>query len=250
MLSNEDLKYLNLIEYTIKDLGLDSNCIYMSENYYFKYGIDGMVNSINYIDYERAIILNLDNMIKSLNCNEYKQRIQFQTLSLENSFNTRNYEKWILDIPKAFRADIFVYKFDEIQEDNEKLNLFKIAYSTSEYEFNIFNPILSDIKTIYQNSNTDKISNDEFITIYRGECSNSSTIKEAISWTLDYNIAKFFALRFSDSGIVYGATCRTDDIIAYIDNEEKEVLCFYNNLKSIKKTYISKLQWRLSAPCL
>lgn len=69
------------------------------------------------------------------------------------------------------------------------------------------------------------------VTVYRG-CKNSQQIK-GLSWTIDMNVAIFFANRFS-KGNIYQATIPKNKIIAYInDRNEHEIILDYNYLYDI-----------------
>ena len=69
----------------------------------------------------------------------------------------------------------------------------------------------------------------ETITVYRGLQRNAST--EALSWTLDKNVAEWFANRFDNNGEVIKATINKKYIFAYINGRgEKEVVLDYKKL--------------------
>ena len=73
------------------------------------------------------------------------------------------------------------------------------------------------------------------ITIYRGLMPKAR--KEGLSWTLSYDKAKWFANRFQDKqGIIYQATVKKSDIIAYLsDRNEDEVIVDFKKLYNVKK---------------
>lgn len=77
----------------------------------------------------------------------------------------------------------------------------------------------------------DYIDKDGYIMVYRGEyidaaCGNSIHINKAVSFTLDYEKARFFACRFNpQKAVIYTAKFHIDDLIWYTDErEEKEVI--------------------------
>lgn len=71
---------------------------------------------------------------------------------------------------------------------------------------------------------------DEYLTLYRGEGSKSISYKEAYSWSLDLDVAKFFATRAINcendlSKVnVYKIKVSKKHLIGFINDEEQEVL--------------------------
>lgn len=77
----------------------------------------------------------------------------------------------------------------------------------------------------------DYIDTDGYITVYRGEynnaaCGSSIDLNRAVSFTLDYGRARFFACRLNpQNAVIYTAKVHIDDLIWYTDErEEKEVI--------------------------
>jgi hypothetical protein len=69
----------------------------------------------------------------------------------------------------------------------------------------------------------------ENITVYRGIQKNATT--NALSWTLDKNVAKWFANRFNHNGQIIEATINKKYVFAYIDGRgEKEIVLNYKKL--------------------
>ena len=68
----------------------------------------------------------------------------------------------------------------------------------------------------------------DVIYVYRGVYSQTGEAIRALSWTLDYDTAKFFALRWCDAGdrgYIYEATIAKEHVFAYFDGaDEKEVV--------------------------
>lgn len=72
----------------------------------------------------------------------------------------------------------------------------------------------------------------EEIVIYRGTTNDDY---KALSWTLDENIAKFFANRWGE-GQIYEAKIKKQDVLAYFDSRnEKEIVVNYEKIYEIKK---------------
>lgn len=68
----------------------------------------------------------------------------------------------------------------------------------------------------------------DVIYVYRGVHSQTGEAIRALSWTLDYDTAKFFALRWCDAGdrgYIYKAAIAKERVFAYFDDaDEKEVV--------------------------
>ena len=66
---------------------------------------------------------------------------------------------------------------------------------------------------------------DDTITIYRGVTSYNAKNIKALSWTLDKDIAKWFATRFNENGKTYQAQIKKKYIYAYFDRRnESEII--------------------------
>ncbi len=69
----------------------------------------------------------------------------------------------------------------------------------------------------------------ETITVYRGIQKDATT--NALSWTLDKNVAKWFANRFNNHGTVVEATINKKYVFAYLNGRgEKEIVLDYKKL--------------------
>ncbi len=75
----------------------------------------------------------------------------------------------------------------------------------------------------------------EVVTIYRGVTSKNERNVKAMSWTLDYDVAEWFAKRNGEMGKVYSAKIYKKDIFAYFNlREEAEVVVDPTGLKNIE----------------
>lgn len=78
---------------------------------------------------------------------------------------------------------------------------------------------------------------DDEITVYRGVTSHNSKNVRALSWTLNKNVAEWFATRFGESGVVYQAIIDKPNVLAYFDGRnESEVIVNPKYLKNVRKT--------------
>ena len=130
-----------------------------------------------------------------------------------------------------------------LKKENVKdlYGLFLEFYTINDYGFgNLLLETLKQIvdrKTDKQKCETvKKIQNlPDVITIYRGENNNSTQYTRAYSWTLDINIANFFAARHGNgpARIIEGKI-KKSDIIEYLDGRgEKEILVYPENVEII-----------------
>lgn len=66
---------------------------------------------------------------------------------------------------------------------------------------------------------------DDTVTVYRGVTSHNAKNVKALSWTLNYDIADWFAHRFGEDGTVYEAQIDREHIYAYFNRRnEHEVI--------------------------
>lgn len=77
---------------------------------------------------------------------------------------------------------------------------------------------------------------DPTVTVYRGVTSYNADKVRALSWTLDYNIAKWFATRFGGRGTVYEAQVWREHILALFSRRnEAEVIIDPKDLMNIEQ---------------
>lgn len=75
----------------------------------------------------------------------------------------------------------------------------------------------------------------EEITVYRGTGDDAKYF-HGLSWTLDYEKAKWFATRWGNKGRIYKGTIRKDDILAYfLRRDESEAVIDYTKLTNVEE---------------
>lgn len=163
-----------------------------------------------------------------------KERIESTSKYMENLQRENDYEGIFFVLDNKVAALSYIKHFDIIPE-KDKYNIFEHIYTTSEYGFEIFSRdfILEAVKYFPRenlNAINEYIDADGNITIYRGSNSESSEIETALSWTLKRDIAYFFANRYDGEGTIYQAKIKPENILAYIDSSESEILTFYDNI--------------------
>lgn len=77
---------------------------------------------------------------------------------------------------------------------------------------------------------------DDVLIVYRGVSTEKKERIEALSWTISFGKAKWFADRWGDSGAVYSATINKQDVLAYFDRKgEDEVIIDFTKLQNVKE---------------
>ncbi|MCI9070216.1 hypothetical protein [Clostridium sp.] len=224
---NEDYEEF---EKYINKIGLDIDCFYITG--------DSLINQAWYIEGYNTIPIHILS-IEYLEFSKIKEMVQKRKELIEAMKNKKNYTRLFALLDKPFRIMYFLELYEHL-EDHEFLKLFEFVWSTCEYNFNLLIrkdmiqrlESLKDIEKIKNNliNNT----NNGVVTIYRGEADESTSFNDgAISWTIDYNIASFFAHRFrAKNPKIYKANVLIDDVIMFIERES-EVLVKKESLFNI-----------------
>ena len=90
-------------------------------------------------------------------------------------------------------------------------------------------------------SKYNKLGNE--IIIYRGVTPFNEQNVKALSWTLDYDKANWFAQRYGQDGSVYQAKINKNDIFAYFNGrKEQEIIVNPKHLKNITVVNESELE--------
>lgn len=154
--------------------------------------------------------------------------------SREQLVASGNYAMSIDTLAPSMRMDYFRMLIAKEGTDFPSLYpLFLSTYKCSDYGFKNFDSrLLSDILKAKTPSDDEKTSKEieglpDVITVYRGGNSASTPYSKSFSWSLDINVANFFAVRRgSDDGYIAVGTVKKSDIIeAFLeDDSEQEVL--------------------------
>ena len=133
---------------------------------------------------------------------------------------------------------------------NDLYKLFIDMYTLGDYGFaamsdEAFDNIVAS-KTESQKKETEAALSGmpDVLTIYRGQTKVGTPIEKAHSWTLDRNVANFFATRRGqDKAEIVTATVNKSDVIEFIsDRGEKEVLVRYTDLNIVGTTELFGLE--------
>lgn len=158
-----------------------------------------------------------------------------------------DYENLFSYMEKKILITKYIEIFDSIPNE-QKYNCFRDVWTRSEYGFNLFEPsFLEEVFSFAEHSEErndsmlelkKEIIEDEIVTIYRGVTFYSTRPHKAISWTLNENIADFFASRFNSKGKIIKAEIHVNDIYDYLSNRnENEILLNPKKIKNMELLY-------------
>lgn len=219
----------------ITDKGLNINCFYINPE-------ECYINRTWYIeDYITIPIFMLSK--EYIDMMRLVEMVDFRRRTMKKLIMKQDYIGIFAFIENSFKISYFLDLYTEL-EDSKFLELFKFVYSSCEYDFHWI--LKTDIvKRIEETRNIENIKEElhikynieeDIITIYRGEADKSTHFKDgAISWTLDCDIASFFANRFNaQNPKIYKAKVNVEDILMLIDREQ-EVLVTEDKLFDIQE---------------
>lgn len=191
-------------------------------------------NSI-FIPYKDEFIDIRKDTSKFKNCvNELKEHIKS-----ENSVSDI-----MLHITQPYQL-LFFSLIEDYLDEQTFATLLKECYTKTEFPNCDVNVPVEDIREMFKTANKTLLMDadeveifnklDNELTIYRGFYSNE--YYDALSWTLDYDKAHFFARRFNNTkGSIFQANIKKDDIYAYFEcRNEKEIIVDYTKLYNITK---------------
>jgi hypothetical protein len=209
-----------------------------------------------YFYFDGVFLINLDPNIKEEEFDSYKRYF----LNMEERF-LKSYDEGRISGLSVFidkRLSTFIYRvfYDRLSEE-ERFEGFVSIYKfcenpQQEFPKNIINEIADYIpNNITESRKVSKlVDKDGYITVIRGNTSESTEANEAMSWTTDLKTAKFFAYRYNSNGYVVKGKVHVNNVIMIYDEEysedanykdpEKEILVVPGSVKDIKKIKTSK----------
>lgn len=142
---------------------------------------------------------------------------------------------FLMNKPYYFAFLKFCHKY---LNENDLCNMLHDAWVQVEFINQDVNLTKKDLIKLFSNRDKKRLMDfgnyDAFaalpdvIHVYRGVHSQTREAIRALSWTLDYDTAKFFALRWcgaGDRGYIYEATIAKEHVFAYFDDaDEKEIV--------------------------
>ena len=207
------------------------------ENIYYNKYPKSWRNFIFYYDKDKYILKNLSNLINKTSAESIVEDIK----QLEQNFENKEYATLLSSAPEGFRVELINRLIIESEIIND--NLFKSIFSvyvSADYGFS--NLDKSSMLKLFK-SKSSKLKEETFkkishlpqkVTVYRGQCFDSTDYKDAYSWTTLPGIAAFFASRNpqKDCKIIKGYVDK-DDIIEYLSGEA-EVVAMPNDIKDVE----------------
>lgn len=145
--------------------------------------------------------------------------------------------------PKVYQEFLLKYYLHKVQNPTLKRNLILQGYAMQEYSFDIplYTKLLKQTQQVAQDLDllvTQGYNQlESTLVVYRGEGRLSTPYQDALSWTLSYQTATYFATRFGKQDArVYQGFTDLSSILAYLPNRgEAEVLIEAKNIKNIKQ---------------
>lgn len=177
-----------------------------------------------------------------------KDLIQQRKAQIEHSLEKKDYHSLLSMTENIIKIEMFIKYFHDIP-DKDKYDIFRNVYQKSEYNFRQLEPDFLENVFSYRRESKKwvknmkllrtKVVSDGWLVVYRGEGSKSSSIEDALSWSLDKETAEFFANRFDETGVLYQAKVHIDNVLDYIDERnEEEVLVDFQDLTDITELCI------------
>lgn len=185
--------------------------------------------------------------IVSLIENNYKEY-----LDRPISINNIDLYTIIQNINPKYRLYVFS-KISNLLNSDDYCSGLKYAYTkTKDINTNDSALSLDEILDLFRKADKKKLMGIDYrrwkkfqdiIVIYRGTSKTEN--KNAISWTIDRNIAIWFYKKYNSVGTVYKAKIKKDDIICFFDKDacnEKEVIINYKNILSLEELSKNELK--------
>lgn len=133
-------------------------------------------------------------------------------------------------------------------DEDDRLWIFRDSYISADFGFS--NIELNEVIKLYKNYTPElpeDIRNEDMITVYRGGTNNGVFYGKALSWTLSFEKAEWFANRDPLDAIVrYVAKAKIDrkHIFDYVnDRNEEEVLLNPKHLTDIKQVDFNRKEY-------
>lgn len=174
-----------------------------------------------------------------------KSKLDLVKNSISEYISKGDYSGALIYINKKYLMSAFSNIFGFVPDD-KKYELFIDVYTTCEFGYVENKKIINKVIKLKPHDLIEtlkpKADDKGYITIYRGESTRSTELQKALSWTLDRNVAIWFAERFNftSTGYIYTAKANIDKVFAYItERKEEEVLVRYKDVEIINKEKIT-----------
>lgn len=190
-------------------------------------------NSSFYFNRNTLAALPLHLEMLQLGMGDYKEQLPKVIESREKEVLNDDYMGSIISLTDAMKIEYFNMLIDKKGIVENLYDLFFSVYTSSDFGFKGISPenfeLIVSTKTKSDMKKTEKQLKDlpETLTIYRGEGSHSTPTNKAYSWTLDINMANFFACRLGmdEAQIITARVNKNKVVDCFIkDSNEKEVI--------------------------
>ncbi|MFJ8528709.1 HD domain-containing protein [Bacillus sp. NPDC094106] len=168
---------------------------------------------------------------------EIDKRIKAKEDLVKKAYETKDFYKVF-----SFTEDFLKpYVLNEIYRDvpcEERYKLFREIYIYISYSHKVIKKEVIEEAIACQTEEfkkdlmvkLDSLSNNDFLTIYRGEGTFSISHESAMSWTTDIHVARKFAVK----GTIYKGQVLKRKVIDFIeDRDESEILVYPNDVMNI-----------------
>lgn len=227
---NTDTIYYTETAILFKKYNLTINNLFISNNSYIPF---------IYLDFDNYIFLTFD-FCASLKdvCNYLQFANVSQQIKQLRTFikNNKNSFFWLTNLVPT---TLSLYIFEQIYLTIPEKDLFNTWYKIyQKVDFCIDSCNYNIVKYVINhklNAQCNKIKNpNKLLKIYHGANSTNNNLSQEISWTTSLKIADFFANRFNtNTAIIYQGFVLHKDAIILPENQEHEVLCFFENVQNV-----------------
>lgn len=195
---------------TINKLDLDVNNFYKIQGKLYKYCYLKGTVLVEIYDTSENYFINF----------KVKEQINQRERIHQKCIKNKEYIRLFCLIDKPYRFLFYQQLFNDIPNE-QKYEVFKDIYTSCEYGFN--NLSREFLEEVFKYNKISKNwFNEDVIIIYRGESNLSTSYNEAYSWTIDIDVARWFARRFNSDGKVYKGYIRQEDILDYMEDRNEK----------------------------
>lgn len=207
-------------------------------------------NSSFYFNRNTLAALPLHLELLQLGMGDYKEQLPLVIESREKEVLNNDYLGSILSLTDSMKIEYFNMLVDKKGIVENLYDLFFSVYTSSDFGFKDISPetfeLIVSSKTKKDKLKTQKQLKDlpETLTIYRGEGSQSTATNKAYSWTLDINMANFFACRLGmEEAQIITARVNKDKIVECFikDSNEQEIIVRPSDIEIVEITTLRGL---------
>lgn len=171
---------------------------------------------------------------------------------VEQEVEENKYQRCIMNLPDTMKLEYFKLLVEKKGKVPKLYKMFIDTYIESDYGFNSINREIFDTicstKTLEERIEIDhKLMqfDGDAIRIYRGGNTASTPYDKAYSWTMDKNVANFFACRRGKgTGYIVEGLIDIHEVIDYLDDRnEREIVCYPENVQITSVTEIKGIEF-------